>query len=181
MPYQARCSARGCRSTATYDGPISASNMEPVLYLVDELGWTLYDANKWLCDQQHVYKFAAQCWRSECDSTVSYDGQVPHDYMAYMTGVLGWGQYEDGRWQCPKHPVTLMPWIFGVLDGLHPAMVAARVGTAHEGHVGWGSQPDGPGTVQCECGEPLDEILTAFEERNRGNEPEMPRTDDPVR
>lgn len=46
------------------------------------------------------------------------------------------------------------------LTALTPAIDAAKVGTAHEGHDGWQSLWQRPGEVLCGCGESLNDILT---------------------
>jgi hypothetical protein len=42
---------------------------------------------------------------------------------------------------------------------LGPAVEKTKLGTPHGGHDGWGMSGDGPGRVQCRCGESLDEII----------------------
>lgn len=45
------------------------------------------------------------------------------------------------------------------IASLTPHIDAAKVGTTHEGHDGWGMRHDRPGETMCSCGEPITELL----------------------
>lgn len=60
-----------------------------------------------------------------------------------------------------------LPWIFEAIENLDPDIEAAKVGTEHEGHVGWGMNTDGPGVVQCGCGASLSQAIAAYDRRQR--------------
>lgn len=61
----------------------------------------------------------------------------------------------------------LFDYLFEEIEQLTPHITAAKVGTPHEGHDGWGMRGVGPGTTQCGCGQSLDEAIHNYSRRSR--------------